>query len=101
MRPQPQRLHPLRARLWHKDLFDQLNEEALDPDALVAAAATGGWQRVDTGLFDIPPFPDTSVPLAKPSLPQRRARRATPDAGDGEAAWSWSILPYLRATSPT
>jgi nucleoside-diphosphate-sugar epimerase len=81
----------LRASLWHRQLFDHLNEEALDPDALVAAATTGDWQRVDTGLFDIPPFPDTSVPLAK------LLRGA---GGDGEAAWSWSILPYLQGDQP-
>jgi hypothetical protein len=83
----------LRAGLWHRQLFDHLNEEALDPDALVAAATAGGWRRVDTGLFDIPPFPDTSVPLAK-------LLRGSSDPADGEATWSWSILPYLQGDQP-
>ncbi len=83
----------LRASLWHRQLFDHLNESALDPGELGAAAERMGWTAADTGLFDIPPFPDTSVPLAK----LLRGARA---ADDGEGAWRWSILPYLQGEQP-
>ena len=91
----------MRARLWHRDLFDRLNEEALDARSMTTAAERSGLVAVDTGLFDIPPFPDTSVPLAK----LLRARRGTPvaengDPADGEQAWAWSILPFLTGDDP-
>jgi len=87
----------MRARLWHKDLFDRLNEDALDARAATRAAADSGLEAVDTGLFDIPPFPDTSVPLAK----LLRARKGKETAsGDGEQAWAWSILPFLTGDDP-
>ncbi|HVF13332.1 MAG TPA: hypothetical protein VM942_01965 [Acidimicrobiales bacterium] len=95
----------MRARLWHRDLFDRLNEEALDARAMTRAAADSGLVAVDTGLFDIPPFPDTSVPLAK----LLRARRGAgppvqgadgPDGEGEEQAWAWSILPFLTGADP-
>ncbi len=96
----------VRARLWHQGLFDRLNEEALDREAQVTAGRRLGLEPVDTGLFDIPPFPDTSVPLAKvvrALLGRKEAPAAEADGeGDGpaEGAWRWSILPYLRGEQP-
>ncbi len=86
----------MRARLWHKDLFERLNEGALDAKAATRAAAESGLVAVDTGLFDIPPFPDTSVPLAK-LLRARKGKEATD--GDDQA-WAWSILPFLTGDDP-
>ncbi|MGI8809441.1 MAG: NAD-dependent epimerase/dehydratase family protein [Acidimicrobiales bacterium] len=83
----------MRARLWHKELFrTELNEHALDSGAATAAAVALGLQPAGTGLFDIPPFPDTSVPIAK------ILRRG--QASDGKA-WVWSILPYLKGDDVT
>jgi hypothetical protein len=83
----------LRARLWHKELFrSELNEHALDREAVTAAAAGIGLRATGTGLFDIPPFPDTSVPIAK------ILRRG--QASEGKA-WVWSILPYLKGDDDT
>jgi nucleoside-diphosphate-sugar epimerase len=83
----------LRARLWHKELFrSELNEHALDARAATTAATGLGLRPAGTGLFDIPPFPDTSVPIAK------ILRRG--QASEGKA-WVWSILPYLKGDDPT
>jgi dihydroflavonol-4-reductase len=93
----------MRASLWHRGLFDQLNEDALDRRAAVQAGESLGLKAVDTGLFDIPPFPDTSVPLAKVL---RAALGKSGGDGGGEAdgaaegAWTWSILPYLHGDHP-
>ncbi|MHB8466277.1 MAG: NAD-dependent epimerase/dehydratase family protein [Acidimicrobiales bacterium] len=81
----------MRAAFWHRRLFDELNEDALDTDRLAALAPSLGMRVVDQGLFDLPPFPDTSVPLAK----VLRAFRGRTEASD-DSAWAWSILPYLE-----
>ena len=82
----------LRAKLWHKQLFrSELNEHALDRDAATAAAERLGLRPSGTGLFDIPPFPDTSVPIAK------IIRRG--QASEGKA-WVWSIVPHLKGEDP-
>lgn len=88
----------MRASLWHRDLFEDLNPEALDRSRLEAVATRHGLHTTATGLFDIPPFPDTSVPLAKlvRSFTGRSAK-ADPD----EQAWAWSILPYLSGEDPS
>lgn len=89
----------MRARLWHTDLFDKLNAEALDRRALVAAGERLGLETVDTGLFDIPPFPDTSVPLAK-VLRAALGRGGSDGDAPAEGAWRWSIVPYLTGEQP-
>ena len=55
----------MRALLWHRNMFKQVNEQALDQRVVTAAGATAGMEKVGTGLFDIPPFPDTSVPAGQ------------------------------------
>lgn len=99
----------LRAALWHRRLFDELNADALDAGRLVGLAPSLGLEVAEMGLFDLPPFPDTSVPLAKVvrAALARRRRSSGRDAtagdvhADGEArAWSWSILPYLEGDAP-
>ena len=83
----------LRAKLWHKELFrSELNEHALDREAATVAAGRLGLRATGTGLFDIPPFPDTSVPIA------RILRRGRSSEG---GSWVWSILPYLKGEDPT
>ena len=95
----------LRQLSWHKGLFDKLNLDSLNHGELLTAADRVGLAPVDTGLFDIPPFPDTSVPLAK--VARALLGKKTPEIGDegaptsgGGAAWRWSILPYLRGEQP-
>ena len=103
----------LRSLVWHRDQFKtDLNEDALDTNALIAAAKGMGLKPIDTGLFDIPPFPDTSVPLAKGIrriLAARQGSAAKKDEGttdegpaitNNAAAWRWSILPYLDGDDP-
>jgi len=92
----------MRAKLWHKDLFDRLNEDALDSGVATAAAERAGYVAVDTGLFDIPPFPDTSVPLAKVlrAVLGRKKEEATPTEETTEGVWAWSILPFLKGEQP-
>ena len=90
----------LRALLWHRQLFEELNEDALVPALVRQAGVRAGLRAVDSGLFDIPPFPDTSVPLAK-VLRARLNRSPAGDTGQPEQqAWSWSILPYLAGDDP-
>ena len=67
-----------------------------------------GLKAIDTGLFDIPPFPDTSVPLAKGIRRILGSRGGKDDTGNDDgpaitnnaAAWRWSILPYLDGDDP-
>lgn len=90
----------MRAALWHKDLFQRLNEESLDAKVQLRHAEQLGLTRIDTGLFDIPPFPDTSVPLAKVLRSLMGKESETTDGELGEGAWKWSILPYLTGEQP-
>ena len=97
----------LRQLSWHKGLFDRLNLDSLNHRELLDAGRRAGLDAIDTGLFDIPPFPDTSLPLAKVAralLGKKAPEGAPPEAGastSGAAgAWRWSILPYLRGEQP-
>jgi hypothetical protein len=96
----------LRARLWHRDMFDQLNEDAMSFDSLSAAADRLGLDVVEDGWFDLPPFPDTSVPLRQVLM--RALGRSgghgeeghgAPPAPEG-GAWRWAILPHLQGEDP-
>ena len=88
----------MRARLWHKDLFERLNEDALDAKAATRAAAAlraeGGRHR----------------PVRHPALPRHvRPPGQAPPGPEGQAggtrameeqAWAWSILPFLTGDDP-
>jgi nucleoside-diphosphate-sugar epimerase len=88
----------LRGHLWQRRLFDEeLNPSGVDPEVIRQGAARAGMREVGSGLFDMPPFPDTSVPLAKLLRARLPARGA---AERSTAAWSWSILPFLRGSQP-
>lgn len=95
----------MRARglLWQKGLFDRINADALDRRQLAAASERIGLRPIDTGLFDIPPFPDTCVPIAKvlrAVMGKGKGGKQT-EAGElPEGAWVWSVLPYLRGQQP-
>lgn len=95
----------VRSRLWHKDMFERLNEDALRFESLTAAAARAGLEPVEDGWFDLPPFPDTSVPLRQvltQALNRRRSKNTEPNepAADG-GAWRWTILRLLEGDDPT
>jgi hypothetical protein len=97
----------VREKLWHQDLMARLNLDSLDRHALVAAGEGLGLEAVDTGLFDVPPFPDTSVPIAKVVRAMLGKKQEEGEAGEGAdhgvqttQAWAWSILPYLKGEQP-
>jgi len=103
----------MRARLWHKDMFDHLNEDALSFDSLTAAADRLDLDIVEEGWFDLPPFPDTSVPLRQVLTRALKGRGggtaemspeaagSTPEAGaTDEGAWRWAIMPHLQGDDP-
>lgn len=77
----------MRARLWHKELSDPSSTStpstARPPSPRLWAS---GCVHRDRAVRH-PPFPDTSVPIAK------ILRRG--QASEGKA-WVWSILPYLK-----
>ncbi len=113
----------LRQLSWHKGLFDRLNLDSLSHRELLAAGERARLRPMDTGLFDVPPFPDTSLPLAKVARALLGKKPPEPGGGAGgggpggggaghpaeggggggqpaEGAWRWSILPYLRGEQP-
>ena len=52
-----------RERVWHRGMFDELRRDVMDPERFRAEAAALGLEVVEEGLLDLPPFPDTAVPL--------------------------------------
>lgn len=91
----------VRQRLWHRGMFAHLRLEALDPAQLRAHAARVGLEVLEEGFLDLPPFPDTAVPLRQ-VLTAARARVASRRPGEkpNSGVWRWSILPYLRGEQP-
>ncbi|HET9442165.1 MAG TPA: hypothetical protein VFO65_02510, partial [Acidimicrobiales bacterium] len=90
----------VRSRFWHQDMFEHLNPIALDFDTVVREAGAVGLELADTGLFDIPPFPDTAISIKEliPAFGRRTSAQAA--EGEGEAAWRWEIVPYLKGEDP-
>jgi nucleoside-diphosphate-sugar epimerase len=86
----------LRSRLWHSDMFRTLRLDVCDPAVLRSLAAEAGLRVEHEWLFDVPPFPDTAVSI-KELLPFLfRGDRSE----DGDDAWRWSVVPYLRGDDP-
>ena len=77
-----------RERVWHRAMFDDLRREVMDRDRFRAEVGALGLEVLEEGLLDLPPFPDTAIPLRQVVMAAAARLRRPRTAGDGGAGAS-------------
>ncbi len=95
--PNPSPFLRLRLATWGRRESRLLRLEVLDREVFLGLAREARLILVREGFFDLPPFPDTALPLRR-LVSGVLPRLAHPARRSG--FWRWSALPYLRGENP-
>jgi SAM-dependent methyltransferase len=98
----PNRLQPgylLRKWLIDRNFFRRININWIKPSQIRSLFRQLGLKPVEEGALDMPPWPDTAMPLSeligKLGLSGNKSRSAL------EKHWHWDIISYYRGTNLT
>lgn len=98
----PNRLQPgyqLRKCLLDRDFFHRVNKKWANPAQIRSLFKQVGLKPVEEGALDMPPWPDTAMPLSeligKLGLGGNKSRSTL------DKHWHWDIISYYRGTNPT
>ena len=83
----------LRKYVLDKDFFNNVDETWLDLKKIKSILKKNGYQKFEEGIIDIPPWPDTCMPikdlLAKFGI---QNNKSNPDLKEND--WIWDIMSY-------
>ncbi|HWP47971.1 MAG TPA: class I SAM-dependent methyltransferase [Candidatus Limnocylindrales bacterium] len=82
------------------DFFKQVDEKWVRKDRICRVLASENLQIIRQGILDIPPWPDTCVPI-KHILQKFGIRlKENPSTGSPEGGWTWNIMDYYLGRNP-
>jgi len=84
----PNRIQPgyLVRKMVDRRFFKAVDEKFIDLQAIKSRLIKNGLRIVEEGFFDIPPWPDTCLPIKKVTGAKR--------------GWNWSIIDYYKGRDP-
>jgi ubiquinone/menaquinone biosynthesis C-methylase UbiE len=87
----------LRKYVIDKDLFNDVYEEWLDPTRINQILEDNSMRIVEKGVFDVPPWPDTAMPIRDlfKRIGLKNASEKITDEG-----WHWSIMEFYMDRDP-
>lgn len=80
-----------------KDLFNNVYEKWLNVKLISQILEENGMKAIEKGVFDVPPWPDTAMPIRDlfKRIGLNNASEKITDEG-----WHWSIMEYYMGTDP-
>lgn len=89
----------MRKHLVEKDFFHQVDERWTDIRLVRRVIEKQGYHVIESGVMDVPPWPDTVMPVAEllPRLGIRSQRLQRRFSGD---SWQWSTMEYYLGRQP-
>lgn len=80
-----------------KDLFEDVYEEWLNTSLISRVLKDNGMKVIEKGVFDVPPWPDTAMPIRDlfKRIGLNNASEKITDEG-----WHWSIMEYYMDKDP-
>ena len=82
----------LRKYLLDKSFFGGVDEKWVDPKRIKGVFTSLGMKIKDQGVLDIPPWPDTCVPIGK--LFDKLGIRGKGKKDEHRKLWTWNIMSY-------
>lgn len=82
----------LRKHYLDKAFFNDVYEKWTNPKNIKAVLSNEGVKIIDEGVIDVPPFPDTCMPLG--DLLKKVGIK--PKTADSDKNWHWSTMDYYK-----
>jgi len=88
----------LRKWLLNRDYFRRVNTDWVKPAPIISLCKGLGLKLVEKGTLDIPPWPDTDIPLRE--VVRKLGLRGKKSRNFMEKRWHWDIISYYRGANP-
>lgn len=89
----------IRKYILDKGFFEAVYEEWASIDVIKQILSWNGLQLVEEGVFDMPPWPDTAMPIVT-LLERLGLRRKKTKMKNQNGKWRWSIMDYYMGIDP-
>lgn len=89
----------LRKYLLDKRFFASVDEKWVDPERISLVLTSLGMKIKDQGVLDIPPWPDTCVPIGK-IFDKLGIRKNGKKYERSNKLWTWNIMRYYLGREP-
>ncbi len=90
----------LRKRFLEPEFFRRVDESWVDMEKIKEVVEREGFEPVEEGFLDTPPWPDTVMPAAK-LLEKLGIRSRRLQARFSGSSWNWNILDYYTGRDPS
>jgi len=92
----------LRKYLMDKTFFTEVDEKWVDTKRIRSVLTSLGMKLKDQGVLDIPPWPDTCMPIGKifDKLGIRKNDKKDERKDEGNKLWTWNIMSYYLGRDP-
>lgn len=98
--PNPRQPGYLMRRHWvEKDFFRHVDERWTDTRLIRRVLESQGLRIIESGVMDVPPWPDTVMPAAE-LLPRLGIRSRRLQQRFSGASWQWSTMDYYLGRQP-
>lgn len=87
-----------RKYLLDKRFFTEVDEKWVDTKRISAVLASLGMKLKDRGVLDIPPWPDTCVPIGK--IFDKLGIKRNSEEDERNKRWTWDIMSYYLGRAP-
>jgi hypothetical protein len=95
--PNPLQLGYLMRKRWlEPEFFERIDERWTRMSFLKQTLGGLGFRCREEGVFDVPPWPDTCLPVGELLQRMGLKRRSPEPMEPGPKSWSWSIVSYYR-----
>ncbi|MHB0876786.1 MAG: class I SAM-dependent methyltransferase [Anaerolineae bacterium] len=89
----------MRKHLVEKDFFRHVDERWTDINLVRGVIEKQGYRVIESGVMDMPPWPDTVMPVAE-LLPRLGIRSQRLQRRFSGSAWQWSTMEYYLGRQP-
>jgi hypothetical protein len=89
----------MRKYLFDREFFARVHEAWVEPPRIEHALSDAGFRVSVRGVMDVPPWPDTCVPISalwKGKQAEKREEPGAPPLAGASKRWHWNILRHYR-----
>lgn len=82
----------LRKNILDKEFFNRVDETWIDIKKIISVLSAFDFSVIEQGVMDVPPWPDTCMPIGK--ILEKLKIRKNGSQKRGQGSWNWDIMSY-------